>query len=128
MANSPTPSDFSNPIDLSTAHDMVQLYLDKWADSTTQVNSLLVKADSLRDYLADTSIKYVKLMFAYEDKDHADNDQQTLVIVGVSETVNPDTQKVTRDFVYMPNTNSQVLNYCMPCPAFCGYASDNFPV
>jgi len=55
-------------IPVDSANKMIRSYLNSIADSDTekpQLQSLIMDADALREYLKDTSIKEVKVMFAH---------------------------------------------------------------
>lgn len=55
-------------IPVDTANKMIQSYLNSITDSgsaNVQLQSLIMNADALREYLNDTSIKEVKVMFAH---------------------------------------------------------------
>lgn len=55
-------------IPVDSANKMIQSYLNSIANrdsANTQLQSLVMNADALREYLKDTSIKEVKVMFAH---------------------------------------------------------------
>jgi len=126
-ACSPSPMDSTvalsaNFIPKDSANKMIRSYQASIAlpdsDTTAKLSSLIVNAEDLRSYLADTSITQVKMMFAhtlnYINSGHVGlpagyrNDAFTLVLAGV---------KANGDYVYGAGTT--VLNRCVPCPYSC---------
>lgn len=104
-----------------SANKMIRSYL-KSLDSlpiadTPMLKSLIIDAGSLRDYLSDTSIKSVKLMFAHtlsyinlghEGKPGYNSDALTVVIAGYDGNGN-----------YVLKDDSLALDHARPCPRNC---------
>ena len=58
---------YSAPIPVAQANEMIQSYLDAidYTHNTNKIKSFVINADSLRAYLSDTTIKYMKLFLAH---------------------------------------------------------------
>lgn len=87
------------------------------------MRSLTFDADTLRTYLADTSIKTLKFMLAHRPAWAMNTSTwgqwagtrpsaMTLVIVGLSQNDQ-----------YILNNRGQVFEHCLPCPQDCPNAS-----
>lgn len=122
---------YSSPISLDTANLMIGDYQKSISACTmdTNLNALIVNADTLRAYLKDTTIKNIKLMFAEKTSYMCiagpganagySNRGFTLVIVGVNNSGN-----------YVLNKQGMVYDNCEPCPNACpsGTASNDLIV
>ncbi len=64
-----TPADsldtLTTSIPVDSANKMINSYLTSISSQSNQLNSLIVDAGSLRNYLSNPNIKHVKLMFAH---------------------------------------------------------------
>lgn len=115
----PAPGTDVSFINKDTADVMIESYLESISKSPdTQLNCLIINADSLRSYLNDTSIKNVKLMLAHTTawinggnmgrparyKPNA----FTIVLVGYNSAGN-----------YVYYNGNQVMDNAMPCPSYC---------
>lgn len=120
-----TDDDYSRTIPVDTANRMINSYLTSidYPTNETTLRSLAFSADSLRDYLTDSSIKTIRFMFAHQpayinaghfgEPAGMNPDALTLVIVGMSNTGN-----------YVLNKNNGVYEHCKPCPKFCPSSAD----
>jgi hypothetical protein len=123
--------DIDGYIPRDSANKMIRSYLasiDEDNDSNNpNLNSLIMNADMLRDYLSNPQITNVKLMFAHQlDYINSGNGGKnakyssnglTIVIAGYNRLGN---------YVYAPGY--MVCNHAMPCPRNCpvsGSASEN---
>lgn len=116
-------SDYSQPITPDAANEMIQSYLTsiKYPDNDSSLRSLKFDADSLRNYLNDTTngkIVTLKFIVAHNQSYTQDNygrpaglngNAITLVVVGLDENDN-----------YIYNRNNQVYDHFQPCPSNCG--------
>lgn len=119
-------------IRVDSANKMIQSYLtsiaiDTPSGSAPELNSLIMNADLLRDYLSDPSIKEVKVMFAHTLSYINDGNQGkpasyrsdalTIIFAGYDRAGN-----------YIFSREKMVPNHAMPCPRNCpdfGSASNN---
>ena len=114
---------FTQPIPVDTADSMIQCYLNSihYPSNDTNVTSFIVNADTLRNYLNDTSngkIVQVKLMLAHTlncvHSPAADancgynNKALTIVIVGYDKNNN-----------YVLNPQGMVYDRAQTCPPYC---------
>ncbi len=115
-----------------TANKMIESYLTSIAGDTANLpapnlNSLIMDADLLRDYLNNREIKKVKVMFAhrldYINSGHAGqnaglrSDALTIILAGYNKEGN---------YIFAPG--NMVPNHATPCPRNCpdfGSASNN---
>jgi len=119
----------SAPVTIDTANKMLESYLlsINAGSIDTNLQSLIVNADTLRNYLKDTSIRNFKLMFAHtltyiNGKGRGincrySNKDLTLIIVGYNSSNN-----------YVYNQQGLVYDNCTPCPTACptsGTASES---
>ncbi|MES2703293.1 MAG: hypothetical protein V4649_11670 [Bacteroidota bacterium] len=116
-----TPPNGSVFIGTNVANDMISSYLysisSHYGGNGSDVKSFTIDADSMRAYLADTSIKEFKVMFAHTQAYMAGGNTGkpagyqcgalTLVIAGFNSN---------GDYVYH---NGQVLDHVAPCPYSC---------
>ncbi|PZF71578.1 hypothetical protein [Taibaiella soli] len=115
-----------------TANKMIESYLTSIAGDTADLpaptlNSLIMDADLLRNYLSNQEIKKVKVMFAhrldYINSGHAGqnvglrSDALTIILAGYNKEGN---------YIFAPGR--MVPNHATPCPRNCpdfGSASNN---
>lgn len=109
----------ANFIPADTANKMIHSYLTSiGGSSSTDLRSLIISAQSLRNYLNDTSITQVKVMFAHTlDYINAGNNgvpagytpgALTIVLAGYNSSGN-----------YVYATGNMVMDYAKPCPTNC---------
>jgi len=110
----------SQPIPIDSANKMITSYLTSInsAGTDTNLQSLIINADTLRAYLQDTSIKNIKLMFAhtlaYTNSVNKNvycgysTKALTLIIVGYD---------INNNYVY--NQQGMVYDNCTACPTHC---------
>jgi len=101
-----------------SANKMINSYLNSLQDDSTDLHSLVLDGNVLREYLADTSIVKLKLMFAhtlpYINSGNANRyagykiDALTIVIAGFDAAGN-----------YIYAAGNAVPNHCVPCPHIC---------
>lgn len=119
-----TGSNSTQPISIDTANKMLLSYLHSvnyQSATDTNLTSIIINADSLRNYLNDTAnrkIKYVKVMFAhtldYINNGGKDNycgynlDALTFIVVGYDSMNN-----------YVYNAQNMVYDRFAPCPNCC---------
>lgn len=119
-------------IPVDSANKMIGSYLSSITsasnEDTPELQSLIMDANALRNYLSDTSIKNVKVMFAHT-LDYINSGHQgqqagyksgalTFVFAGYNAQGN---------YVFAPN--NMVLDHAVPCPNHCvisGSASNSF--
>jgi len=97
---------------------MIQSFLTAQSGVGNGLKSLIMDADLIRDYLADSAIHEVKLMFAHTQSyiDSAGSGTPvgfvsgaiTLVMAGVN---------TAGDYVFKPT--ELLPNRCLPCPLIC---------
>lgn len=113
----PTPGPI-NFIEKDTANVMIESYLESIEKDPDALKSLIVNANDLRQYLSDTSIKQVKLMFAHTEsyirKGNRgvpcgyNSNALTIILAGYDASEN-----------YKYYDVNKVLDHCMPCPSMC---------
>lgn len=121
------PNPVSDPdfIRVDTANKMIASYLNSinYTQNDTDLRSLIIDADTLRTYLANSSIKKVKIMFAhtlaYINSGHGNqpagykNTALTTVIAGYDASGN------YVFYRYPESSVDMVLDHSMPCPTNC---------
>lgn len=118
-----------NLIPVDTANKMISSYLRSLDGSDDNLRSLILNAETLRQYLKDSSIKKIKVMFAhtqnYINSGHGGeasgmkSGSLTIVLVGFGSDGN---------YVYPPGDSNKVIDRATPCPTNCptfGNASDD---
>lgn len=112
-----------------TANKMIQSYLNSIDsnDRGEQLYSLIVNADELRAYLADTSVKSVKVMFAHTlDYINSGNANKTAGLKSGALTIVFAGFDKAGNYVFAPGMS--VPDSAEPCPPECptqGTAADN---
>ncbi len=112
-----------------TANKMISSYLRSLDGSEDDLHSMILNAETLRQYLKDSSIKKVKVMFAhtlnYINAGHGGQPSGlksgalTVVVVGYGSDGN---------YIYPPGDSDKVIDRAVPCPTNCptfGSASDD---
>lgn len=107
-----------NLIPVDTANKMINSYIKSLEDSDGNLHSFSLDAETLREYLKDTSIKKVKVMFAhtqsYINSGHEGqpsgmkSNALTIVLAGY---------RSDGTFVIAPG--DKVLDRAQPCPTIC---------
>lgn len=118
LMTTPPPIGSASFLGKDTANIMLESYRKGNSGDSTALSSLIIDADSLRAYLADTSIRNVKLMFAHTlnyIKNGGLNKNcgyrsgaLTIVLSGYDAEGN-----------YKYYNGNQVMDYFMPCPNTC---------
>lgn len=112
-------SDYSQSISVEYANELIGSYLKSvdYPRLDTAIRSFAYDADTLRSYLADTSIKTIRFHMAHSPSYYNTNKDQyrglsaqslTLVIVGYGNEDN-----------MIRNNQNGVYEHCYPCPATC---------
>lgn len=114
---------YFKPVTIDTANRMIMSYLNSinYGVNTEAPRSLIYDADTLRDYLNDTTkgkIRYVKFMFAHQldyinsghegQRPDSNTNAITMIIVGYDQNNN-----------YVLNRNNMVYDHFEPCPRNC---------
>lgn len=116
-------------IPVDSANKMLESYLNSInadVDTSTNIQSFIIDADALREYLSDTSIKKVKVMLAHTLNyvNSGGNGlpcgyrtgKLTIILAGYDEDKN---------YIFAPG--NKVMDHAVPCPTACptiGTASD----
>ncbi len=125
-ANAPQALAMNAPqqfIEMDSANKMIGSYLNSigYQQNDTDLRSLIFDADSLRQYLANPSVRKLKFMFAH-DLDYINNGgdgkpagyqsgKLTAVIAGFD---------IKGNYVFvLQGNNRMVLNHALPCPTNC---------
>lgn len=125
----PADEVFSRYIPMDSANKMLSSYLNSINanNNDSDLRAIIYNADTLRDYLSNASIKYVKFMLAhtleYINEGHANQKagyvagNLTIIIAGFDEQGN-----------YIYNKGNLVPDHGMPCPESCptGAAGGNY--
>lgn len=132
-ATAGAPGGGNNPffITIDTANKMLGSYLasiNADADNNKNVQSFIMDADAIREYLSDTRIKKVKIMLAHTlDYINSGNQgvdcgyksgQLTIIMAGYN---------AEKNYIFAPG--NMVPDHALPCPSSCegfGTASDMF--
>lgn len=111
---------YSQSISIADANTMIGSYLASvnYPSQDSALRSLTFDADTLRRYLADTSIKTLKFFLAHRPSWATGSTYgkfagyqpaaMTLVIVGLNQNDK-----------YIPNSRNEVYEHCYPCPFSC---------
>lgn len=107
-----------NLIPIDTANKMINSYLKSLDGDDANLRSLILNAETLREYLKDSSIKDVKIMFAhtqdYINSGHEGqpsglkNNALTIVVAGYRS-----------DGTYVLSSGAKVPDRARPCPTSC---------
>jgi len=101
-----------------TANRMIRSYLASAMSDTNNLQSLIVDAETLRNYLQDTSIKSVKVMFAHTQQYmDAGNESKPAGYTSGALTVVFGGYDGAGNYVY--STGNMVPNKAKPCPHNC---------
>lgn len=110
----------SNFISMDSANKMIQSYLTSIAKDTadTNIQSIIVDANSLRKYLDDTSIKKVKIMFAHTlDYINSGHNGEPAGYKPFAFTIVISGYNSDGDYVLAPG--NMVPDHAEPCPTNC---------
>lgn len=113
-------SDYSRSIPVEFANNLIGSYLNSvgYPQQDTAIRSFAYDADTLRSYLADTSIKTIRFHMAHSPAYYSTNNNQfaglaaqslTIIIVGYGNEDN-----------MIRNNQGGVYEYAYPCPYTCG--------
>jgi hypothetical protein len=118
----------SNLIPIDTANKMISSYIKSLQDNDGNLHSLILNAETLRQYLKDSSIKEVKVIFAhklsYINSGHEGepaglkSNALTIILAGYRS-----------DGTYVLSQGYKVPNRARPCPNACeltGNAANDF--
>lgn len=108
----------TNLIPIDTANRMIRSYLKSLDGDDDNLRSLIISAETLREYLKDSSIKDIKIMFAhtrsYINSGHEGqpsglkNNALTVVLAGYRS-----------DGTYVLSQGYKVPDHSRPCPTSC---------
>lgn len=111
--------DYSQPISIALANEMIGSYLQSvnYPAQDTAIRSFAFDADSMRAYLADTSIKTIRFYMAHTPEYAA---QHTGVYAGVKpNALTLIVAGFTAGDLLRKNTSNGVYEHMFPCPERC---------
>ena len=104
-------------IPVDSANKMISSYITSLGGDESALHSLVIDGDALRQYLSDTSIHNVKVMFAHtleyinngqQGQDAGYNQGELTVVIAACNS--------TGDYVLF---NGLALDMALPCPVYC---------
>lgn len=104
------------PVD--TANKMIRSYLKSVENDDEMLHSLVINAETIRQYLKDSSIKEVKIMFAHTlNYINSGHEGQSSGLKSNALTVVLAGYKSDGTFVVLPG--DKIINKARPCPTSC---------